>query len=96
MFHDQVEFSLGFDNLIELDNIRMPYLFKNLNLPRNPVNIRLVLDFIFFQYLDGHFFICDRLDAELDLTKGTLTQCLLNFEMGYLFKLRDLGLRFLA
>jgi hypothetical protein len=48
MFHDQVEFSLCFDNLIELDNIRMPYLFKYLNLPRNPVNIRLVLDFVFF------------------------------------------------
>ena len=48
VLHNQVELSLSFNYLIELDHVRVADLFQNFDFSSNPVNIGLVLNFGFF------------------------------------------------
>ena len=46
--HDKVKVFLGFNNLVQLYDIGVVYLFKDLYLPRNSFNIFFVLYFTLF------------------------------------------------
>ena len=47
IFHDQKQVTRCFDDLVELDDTRMPYELKNVNLSRNALHISNVDDFLF-------------------------------------------------
>lgn len=44
IFHDKIELFGGFDNLIKLDNVRVPDHLENLNLPGDSLDIVLLCD----------------------------------------------------
>ena len=48
VLHDHIELFLRLDNLIELDNIRMPHFLQNFDLSSNSLDIFLVMNLIFF------------------------------------------------
>ena len=48
MLHDHEKFLLGLNYFVELDDIGVANLFKNFNLPRDPLNVLLVVDLFFF------------------------------------------------
>lgn len=51
----------------------MTDLFKDRYFPIDPVDVRLVFDFILFKYFDGHFVASNNVSALFHLSKGALT-----------------------
>jgi len=62
-------------------------LFQYLYFPRYAVNIHLILNFVFFENFNGHFFLRDRLNAELNFTKSSFSKGFVDEEMGNLSEL---------
>ena len=87
MLHDEIKLILCLDDLIKLDDPGVPDLLQDPYLPRYAVDVHLILDFRFLQNLDGHLFLGDSLNAELDFSKSAFTQLFVNEEVGYLFSL---------
>lgn len=56
-FHNQEELAFGFNDFKQLYNIGMPHLLKYLDLPTDPLDVLLVFDPRFLQYLNGHFLV---------------------------------------
>lgn len=52
----------------------MAYFLQNFDFASYPIDIHLVLDFVFFKNLDGHFFVSYRVDALFDFSEGALAQ----------------------
>lgn len=63
VLHYQIQLARGLDDLIQLDNIRMPQFFQNLNFLGNPHYIRVILDLCFFENFNGHPNIKGRLPS---------------------------------
>ena len=72
--HDQKQFTLGLDDLVELDYVRVAHFLKNLNLTRYTLNVFLVLDSALLEDLDGDLLVGQRMRRQLDFSKGTLTE----------------------
>ena len=62
------------DDLIQLNDVRMPDQLQNLNLPRNPLNIALIVDLVLLKDLDGHLLPSRDVDAQLHFPEGSLAQ----------------------
>ena len=54
IFHDHIEFFLGFNDFIKLNYVRMSDFLKNFDFPSNPLNILLIMDFIFLKNFNCH------------------------------------------
>jgi hypothetical protein len=54
VFHDKEEFLGGFDNFVELNDMRVAELFENLNFFRNPLDIGLFLNLVLLEYFDSN------------------------------------------
>jgi hypothetical protein len=52
----------------------MSHYFKDMNLPRHTLNIRLIFDLILLQNLDSHFLPREDVRAEPDLAERALPQ----------------------
>lgn len=50
--------SWGLDDLIQLDDSRMPDQFEDMDLTGNPLNISYINNLIFLEDFDGNFFTC--------------------------------------
>ena len=87
MLHYQIQFPLCLNYLVELDDIWVPYLLEDLNLTRNSVDIRLVLNFTFFKNFNGYFLTCDCVNSKFDFAKGSFSERLLNLKVRNLFEL---------
>lgn len=78
----------------------MSYLFEDSYLPIDPVYIRLILNFILFEYFDCNFISSNPMGSLLNLSKGAFSFCLANdeaanvFALGVLFLLVSLFLLF--
>jgi len=84
VLHDEVEFIVGLNNLVKLDDVGMSDLLQNLDLSCNHVHILLVHYFALFKYLYGHFLLGDAMNAQLYLAKGAFTKRLVDEEVTYL------------
>ena len=60
--------------LIKLNDIRVSHYFKDMNLPGDSLNIRLIFDLILLQNLDSHFFPREHVRAQPDLAERALPQ----------------------
>lgn len=52
ILHDQVELLGSLDDLIELDDVRVPYELEDVNFPRYPLNIAHILNLLLFEDFD--------------------------------------------
>ena len=59
---------------IKLNDIRVSHYFKDMNLPGDSLNIRLIFYLVLLQNLDSHFFACEDMCSQSDLAKGALTE----------------------
>ena len=64
VLHYHVEFFFGFDYFVQLNDIWMSDLLEDFDFSCNPLNVFLVVDFVLFQDLDGHFFACQGVLAQ--------------------------------
>ena len=60
--------------LIKLNDIRMSHYFKDMNLPGDTLNIRLIFDLILLQNLDSHFLPREDVRPQSDLAERALPQ----------------------
>lgn len=81
IFHDHKEFLISFDDLIELNNVWMAYLLENFDLTCNSLHVFLVVNFVFFEDLDGNFLPSEHMSALFHLAKGALAKSLAKYIM---------------
>ena len=73
MFHDQEKSGWCFNDLIQVNDVRMSHNFQNVNLPSHSLNIVCVINLVFLENLDSDFLTSEYMVALFDLAKGTLT-----------------------
>lgn len=66
--------SACFDDLVELDNVRVSDDLENMNFPSDAVDVRLVLDLVFLEDFDGDLFVGDQVSSETDFAKCALAE----------------------
>jgi hypothetical protein len=66
------------NNLVQLDDIRMPDQLQYVNLSTHPLNIRAIHDFLFFQNLDGNLLTCRDMRSQLDFPERTFSDRFFN------------------
>ena len=84
MFHNEVEFTFSFNNLIQLNNSGMSNFLQYFDLSSNSINIGLILDFIFLQYFYCYFFLGNCVNTQLHFSEGAFSESLINKEIRYL------------
>lgn len=62
VLHHQEEMFGRFDDLVQLDDVGMPDELEDMDLPRDPLHIGYIDNFILLQDLDGHFFASQCMD----------------------------------
>ena len=74
VLHDEEQLARSFNDFIQLDHVGVSNNLQNVDFPRHPLHVRLVLYLIFFQNLDGHFLAGDEVSAEPDFSEGALAK----------------------
>ena len=85
VLHDHVQFLLRFDDFVQLNHVRVPNLLKNLDFPRDTLNVFLIVDLVLLEDFNGnlcqlvqrratYLFTCQGVLAELHLAKGSLSK----------------------
>ena len=74
VLHDHIELLLCLNNFIELYNVGVAHLLKNLDLPGNSFDVLLVMNFIFLENFDSHLFSSESMLPQLNLSKCTFSQ----------------------
>ena len=59
VLHNQVQFALSLNDLVKLDDSRMPDLLQYFYLSRYSINVHLVLYFVLFQNFNCYFLFRD-------------------------------------
>ena len=63
ILHDQEELPVGFDDLVELDDVGVPHYLQDLDLSSHSFNVCFVNDLFFLEYFDCHFLSGERVSA---------------------------------
>lgn len=74
ILHDEEKLTFSFNDFKQLDYIRVPHLLQDLDLPRYPLDVLLVLDSRLLEYLNGHLLVCKSVHCQLDLSEGALAE----------------------
>jgi hypothetical protein len=77
--HDQVNHVIGLDDLIQLDNVRMPRITQDFDLPVYSDFVLLILNGRFVDYLNRYFLLGYRMDSLFNFPERTLSDCFANF-----------------
>ena len=72
IFHDKIQFFLGFNDFIELHHLRMPNDLEDVDFSGNSLNICDVDNFAFLENFNGHFFLGKGVSAQFHFTEGAL------------------------
>ena len=73
VLHHQEQLLGGFDDLIQLDDVRMPNLLEDADLSGDSFDIRNISYFTFFKNFNCNFFLSLRMDSHLHLPECTLS-----------------------
>ena len=73
IFHDKIQFFLGFDDFIELHHLRMPNDLEYVDFSGNSLDIRDIDNLAFLKNFNGHFFLGKGVSAQFHLTEGALS-----------------------
>jgi len=74
VLHNEEELPVGFDDLIELNDVGVPNYLQNLDLSRHALNVCLVRDLVLLQDFDGHALPCQSVSPQPHLPKRSLAQ----------------------
>ena len=74
VFHHQEEIVVSFDDLVELDNVRMVHLLQDFDLSGDSIDIFLLFNLRLLQNLDCHLLAGEDVRAQLDLAEGALAE----------------------
>lgn len=72
VLHDQVELLGRLDDLVQLDDVRVPDLLENVDLPGDSLDIRRICNTVLLQNLDANLLTRQRMSPKFDFTKSTL------------------------
>lgn len=72
VFHDEIQLAASFNDFIELDNVRVPDQFQDVDLTSDTFYISNFQDTLFLQNLDGYSLACQNMGPQFDLAKGAL------------------------
>ena len=87
ILHDEVQVIVVLYHFVQLDYLRVTHLLQDGDFTIDPLNIRMVLDLVLLENLDGDFVAGDYMRALLHFTEGTLSFSLANDEAAYNFAL---------
>jgi len=59
VLHNEIQLSLGFNNLVELNDVWMPNFFQNFNLPRDALYVFFLFDAGLFKDFDSDKFLSE-------------------------------------
>jgi len=76
MLHDHKQLFIGFNNLIELDDVGVSNFLEDFNFASNTLNVLLVVNLFLFEDFHGHFFARKNVLALFDMTKSTFAKSL--------------------
>jgi len=93
MLHNQKEPLRRFDDLIQLNDRRMPHDLQDVDFPRHSFNIINVVYLVFLQDFDCNLLPCENMESLFDLAKRALSERPLNLVVPYHLRVVDyLGL----
>jgi hypothetical protein len=69
VLHDEHQRCGGFDDLVQLHNVRVLYDFQNVDFAADPLNIGIINHFGLLQYFASDLFPSRLMDAHFDLAK---------------------------
>jgi hypothetical protein len=78
VFHHQVDVFRRVQHFEQLDDVRVPRFFQNLDLAVHPPDVGLLLDLAFFQDFHGDLFPRGHVGGQFDLAKGPVPKRLPN------------------
>ena len=67
--HDEVEVVTGFDDFVEMDEMRMAEFLENQQLPSHSLQVPCVLDFTLLKNLHCHRLLCWQMHSNLHFPK---------------------------
>jgi len=76
MFHDKEELVGSFDDFVELDDMRVPDNFQNMNFPGHSLDIVHIRYLVLLQNFDRHFLLRKQVNTFFHFAKRTLTKSL--------------------
>jgi hypothetical protein len=76
VLHDQKQATRRLDDFVELNNVRVPHYLQDVNFAAHSLHIVHLANFIFFQNLNGHLLVREKMDALLHLSERSLAQSL--------------------
>ena len=86
VFHDHVEFLLGLNDFVQLDDVRVADLLENFDLASDALHIFLVVDLVLLEDFDGnldsqlfvgtYLFASERVLPKLDLAESSFSEML--------------------
>ena len=76
ILHHQEQLLRGFDDLVQLDDVGMPYELENVNLPTHPLHVNYVNDAILLEHLDSYLLAREGVRTQFHFPKGALADCL--------------------
>lgn len=71
---------MGFDDLIELRDGRVPHKFQDMKFSTDSFDIGNIFDFIFLQYFDGHRLPCILVQGFFNFAERSFPDCLSEWE----------------
>ena len=94
MFHDEVQIIVGFNDLVELNDVGVSDLLQDFNFSSDHVDVLLIGDLALLEYFNGNSFFSDSVGAHHHFTKCSFAQLLLHHEVRNL--LHSVGFWFLG
>ncbi len=76
VLHDEVELLGCLDDLVKLNDVGVPNQLQDVDFSGNSLDVRDLGNHVLLQDFHCHFFACENVDAELDLSKGALADVL--------------------
>jgi hypothetical protein len=85
VLHYKKQFVIRLDNLVQLDHVGVPDLFKDLDFSGDHVDVLLIGDLALLEDFNGDLLLSNHMRSHHDFSKGALAKSLLYLEMRNLF-----------
>lgn len=74
ILHHEIQLSLGFDDLVQLDHMGVPHNLQNVDFACNPLNVTHVSYLVLLEYLHSDFFSRKCVRAYFDFAKSAFSK----------------------
>ena len=74
VLHDQIELFGGLDDLVELNDVRVPNQLQDVDFSCHSLDVSDLRNLVLLQDFDRDFFPSENVDTQLDFTEGSLSK----------------------